>query len=158
MYKFLCEPLFSFLLGMYLGMKLPDHMVIISCARSVFSFLRDCQTFFDCGCTIVHFQQHCRRPVSLHSCSVQSLSHVQLCEPMDCVAYQTPPSIEFSRKEYWSGVPFRSPGDLPGPGIEPWSPALQADTSPSEPPGLPYQLYDSHIFYLSLWTVLENNH
>ena len=84
MYKFLCEPLFSFLLGMYLGMKLPDHMVIISCARSVFSFLRDCQTFFDCGCTIVHFHQHCRRPVSLHSCSVQPLSRVQLCDPIDC--------------------------------------------------------------------------
>ena len=41
-----------------------------------------------------------------------------LCNPMD-VAYQAPPSLEFSRQEYWSGLPFPSPGDLPNPGIEP---------------------------------------
>ena len=41
----------------------------------------------------------------------------------------------FSRQEYWSGLPFSSPGDLPDPGIEPRSPALQADTLPSESPG-----------------------
>ena len=41
----------------------------------------------------------------------------------------------FSRKEYWSGLPFPSPGDLPDPGIEPGSPALEADTLTSEPPG-----------------------
>ena len=41
----------------------------------------------------------------------------------------------FSRPEYWSGLPFPSPGDLPDPGIEPGSPALQADALPSEPPG-----------------------
>ena len=41
----------------------------------------------------------------------------------------------FSRQEYWSGVPFPSPGDLPNPGIEPGSPALQEDALPSEPPG-----------------------
>ena len=50
------------------------------------------------------------------------------------VAHQAPPSMEFSRQEYWSGLPFPSPGDLPNPGIEPGSPALQADTLPSEPP------------------------
>ena len=43
------------------------------------------------------------------------------------VAYETPPSLEFSRQENWSGLPFHSPGDLPDPGIEPMSPALQAD-------------------------------
>ena len=43
--------------------------------------------------------------------------------------------MEFSRQEYWSGLPFPSPGDLPNLGIEPWSPALQADSLPSEPPG-----------------------
>ena len=53
------------------------------------------------------------------------------------VAYQTPPSIRFSRQECWSGLPFPSPGDLPDPGIEPGSPALQADALPSEPPGKP---------------------
>ena len=43
----------------------------------------------------------------------------------------------FLKQEYWSGLPFPSPGDLPNPGIEPGSPALQADTIPSEPPGKP---------------------
>ena len=53
------------------------------------------------------------------------------------VAYQAPPSMEFSRQEYWSGLPFPSPGDLPDPGMEPRSPTLQADALPSEPPGKP---------------------
>ena len=51
------------------------------------------------------------------------------------VAHQAPPSPEFSRQEYWSGLSFPSPGDLPDPGIELGSPALQADALPSEPPG-----------------------
>ena len=46
-------------------------------------------------------------------------------------------SIKFSRQEYWSGLPFPFPGDLPDPGIEPRSPELQADTLTSEPPGKP---------------------
>ena len=45
--------------------------------------------------------------------------------------------MEFSRPEYWSGQPFPSPGDLPNPGIEPRSPALQADSLPAEPRGKP---------------------
>ena len=53
------------------------------------------------------------------------------------VAYPAPLSMEFSRLEYWVGLPFSSPGDLPNPGIEPMSPALQADSLPSEPPGKP---------------------
>ena len=43
--------------------------------------------------------------------------------------------MEFSRQEYWGGFPFPSPGDLPNPGVKPWSPALQADSLPSESPG-----------------------
>ena len=50
-------------------------------------------------------------------------------------AHQVPPSMEFSRREYWSGLPFPSPGGLPDPGIKPESPTLQADALPSEPPG-----------------------
>ena len=46
-------------------------------------------------------------------------------------------SVEFSRQEYWSGLPFPSPGDLPDAGTELKSPALQADTLPTEPPGKP---------------------
>ena len=53
------------------------------------------------------------------------------------VAHQAPPSMEFSGQEYWSGLPFPSPGDLPNPGIEPGSPALQAEALQSEPPGNP---------------------
>ena len=53
------------------------------------------------------------------------------------VALQAPLSMEFSRWEYWSGLPFPSPADLSDPGIEPGSPALQADYLPSEPPGKP---------------------
>ena len=53
------------------------------------------------------------------------------------VAYQASPSMGFSRQGYWSGLPFPSPADLPYPGIEPRSPALQADALPSEPPGKP---------------------
>ena len=56
-----------------------------------------------------------------------------LCVPMDC-SPPGPLSMEFSRQEYWSGLPFPSPGDLPNPGIEPRSAALQADSLPSEPP------------------------
>ena len=57
-----------------------------------------------------------------------------LCDPWTA-PYYTPLSMGFSRQEYWSGVPFPSPEDLPDPGIEPRSPAVQADTLPSEPPG-----------------------
>ena len=53
---------------------------------------------------------------------------------------QAPLSIEFFRQEYWSGLPFPSPGDLLDPGTEPRPPALQADSSLSEPPGKPVTL------------------
>ena len=53
---------------------------------------------------------------------VHAQSCPALCDPMDCVACQAPLSMEFSKKEYWSGLPFPIPGDLPDPGIEPTSP------------------------------------
>ena len=53
------------------------------------------------------------------------------------VAHQAPLSMELSRQEYWNGLLFPSPGDLPNPRTEPGSPALQADVLPSEPPGEP---------------------
>ena len=59
-----------------------------------------------------------------------------LCNPWT-VAHQALPSMGFSRQEYWSGLPFPSPGDLPNPGIEPRSPTLQADMLTSAPPGKP---------------------
>ena len=66
---------------------------------------------------------------------MKSLSRVRLFATPWTVAHQAPPSMEFSRQEYWSGLPFSSPGDLPDPGIVPGSPALQADALLSEPLG-----------------------
>ena len=69
---------------------------------------------------------------------VKLLSRVRLFAIPWTVAYQAPLSMGFSSQECWSGLPVDpSPGDLPNPGIEPGSPALQADTVPSEPPGKP---------------------
>ena len=63
-------------------------------------------------------------------------SCLTLCDPMDCSLPGS--SVHgISRQEYWGVLPFPSPGDLPNPGIEPRSPALWADTLPSEPPGKP---------------------
>ena len=67
------------------------------------------------------------------------LSRVRLFVTQWTVAYQAPPSMEFSRQEYWKGLPFPSSGDLPDPGGEPRSPSLQADALPSEPPGKPLE-------------------
>ena len=68
---------------------------------------------------------------------VNSLSHVQLFATPWTIAYRAPPSMEFSRQEYWSGLPFPSPEDLLDPRVKPGSPALQADALPPEPPGKP---------------------
>ena len=66
---------------------------------------------------------------------VKSLSRVQLSATPWTAAHQAPPSMGFSRQEYWSGLPLPSPGDLLSSEIEPRSPALQADTLPAKPPG-----------------------
>ena len=66
------------------------------------------------------------------------LSCVRLFGTPWTVAHQAPPSMEFSRQEYWSGLPFPPPGNLPDPRIELRSPTLQADALTSEPPGKPY--------------------
>ena len=69
----------------------------------------------------------------IHSCP-------DLCNPMDC----SPPGFSVNgilQAKYWSGLPFPSPGDLPHPGIKPGSPALQADSLPSEPPSEVAQAY-----------------
>ena len=65
---------------------------------------------------------------------VKSLSRVRLFATLWTVAHQALLSMGFSRQEYWSGLPFPSPGDLPDPGIEPRSPTLQANVLTSEPP------------------------
>ena len=70
---------------------------------------------------------------------VKSLSRVPLSATPWTVAYQALPSMGFPRQEYWIGLLFPSPGNLPIPGIELSSPALQADSLLSEPPGKPIQ-------------------
>ena len=73
---------------------------------------------------------------SMRAKSLQS--SLTLGDPMDCSPSGS--SVhEILQQEYWSGLPFSSPGDLPHPGIKPGSPALQADSLPSEPPGKPKQ-------------------
>ena len=78
------------------------------------------------------------------------VGHVQLFEhehvTLWTVACQVPLSIAFSRREYWSGEPFPSPEDLPNPEIKPGSPALQADSLPSKPPGKP-SYYGYTLFF-----------
>ena len=66
---------------------------------------------------------------------VKSLSYVQLFATPRALAYQVPPSMGFSRLEYWSVLPFPSPGDLPDPGTELLSPALADGFFTTEPPG-----------------------
>ena len=71
---------------------------------------------------------------------VHSLSHVPLFATSQTVAHQAPLSMGFSRQDYWSGVPFPTPGALPHPGIEPRSlvfPALAGRFFTTEPPGKP---------------------
>ena len=66
---------------------------------------------------------------------VSSLSSVRLFVTPWTVAFEAPPSTGFSRQEYWSGLPFPSPGDLPDPGIKPGYPACLADSLPLNPQG-----------------------
>ena len=69
------------------------------------------------------------------------------------VACQASLSLGFSRQEYWNGLPFPSPGDLPNPGFELGSPTLQADSLPSEPPGKPLNTLERMIIVEKEWKV-----
>ena len=89
----------------------------------------------------------------LSKVKVKSLSRVRLFATTWTVAYQAVPSTGISRQEYWSGLPFPSPGDLPHPGIEAGSPALWADALPSEPPGKISLLEQSRAFEQSGWSI-----
>ena len=75
------------------------------------------------------------------------LSCVQLFATPWTVDHKAPLSVGLSRQEYWSGLPFPSPGDLSNPGFEPGSPTLQADTLPSE---LSRKSYSTHMLICSL--------
>ena len=80
-----------------------------------------------CGCSLKTLRSE-----------VKSLSRVRLCATPWTAAYQAPPSMGFSRQEYWSGLPFPSPGDLPDPGMKPGSAAWRKDCSLSELLGNPF--------------------
>ena len=82
---------------------------------------------------------------------VKSLSSVRLFVTPWTVAHQAPLSMGFSRQEYWSGLPFPSPGCLPNPGIEPRSPTLQAGALASEPSGKP------NGYTVSLYFLMTNS-
>ena len=81
---------------------------------------------------------------TLQSIQWQSLSRVWLFATPWTVVHQAPPSMGLSRQEYWSGLLFPSPGDLPNSGIEPGSPTWQADSLPSEKPWKPLSQWRSY--------------
>ena len=83
-------------------------------------------------------------------CVLVTQSYLTLANPW-IVARQAAPSMEFSKQEYKSGLPFPSPGDLLDPGMEPGSPALQADSLLSEPPGKPFLVMEKHTNALSCY-------
>ena len=110
----------------------PRHSYIVQFSRSVLS-----------DSSQPHGLQHASLPCSSPTpgSEVKSLSHVWLFAIPWTVVNQASLSMGFSRQENWSGLPFPFSGDLPDPGIEPRSPALQADTLPSEPPGKPQEYW-----------------
>ena len=85
------------------------------------------------------------------ACLVAQLC-LTLCEPTDG-SLQALLSMRFPRQEYWSGFPFPFPGDLPNPGTEPGSSALQADLVPAEPPVKPLWYYHSTIVWVHCWVL-----
>ena len=78
----------------------------------------------------------------------KALSYIWFFVTPSTVACQAPLSMGFSRKEYWNGLPFPFPGDLPNPGFKPRSPTLQADSLLSEPPGKPKNTGDGSLSLL----------
>ena len=89
---------------------------------------------------------------------VKSVTGSVMSDPLTtwAVARQAPLSMEFSRQEYWSGLPFPSPGDLPYPGVELKPPAFQADSLPSEPSGKPILI--SFAWWDSLCVLMLQGH
>ena len=101
--------------------------------------MRNCIRRTKLRCLVWQFRTSVIKP-NLISCQtskvkvkVKPLIRVQLFVTTWTVVYQAPPSMGFSRQEYWSGLPFPSAGDLSDPAIEPGSPAFQADALTSEP-------------------------
>ena len=109
--------------------------------QDIFAHHESCQQCYFARCRLISFdlESESESEVVPHSLG-----------PHGLVAYQAPPSVGFSRQEYWSGVPFPSPGDLPDPGIKPGSTTLQADALTSKPPGKPSR-YKSRLLFICIF-------
>ena len=103
---------------------------------------------FSLDCFVVPLKLSCYCKSKKERKKVKSLSRVWLFATSQTVACQAPPSMGSSRQEYWSALPFPSPGDLPNPVIKPGSPALQADSLPSESQGKPQSINCTSIKHL----------
>ena len=113
-----------------------------NCSRYYLHILMNliCKQPHEVGTIIQHFiGQQIEKQIKQFALKVKvkSLSRVQLFVTPWTIAYRAPPSMGFSRQEHLSGLPFPSPEDLPDPGLESGSPAMQADALPSEPQGKP---------------------
>ena len=115
---------------------------------SVYKLKLNCQVkTYSCTCDLtVGFTWSIETERASHSVMLDSLRPHGLYSPWN----------ELSRPEYWSGQPFPSPGDLPNPGIEPRSPALQVDALPAEPPGKPKSTGVGSLFLLQ-WIFQPRN-
>ena len=91
-------------------------------------------------------------------CISCSLSQIWLTVIPQTVACQAPLSMGFSRQEYWNGLPFPSPEDLPNTGIEPGSPTFQANSLPFDPPGKPITVFALHQRNLWSWVILMDDY
>ena len=114
-----CLPLTCWLLPLSLKGIYGRELIVVRNPRNLFFICKECIELYENCMFFLVFKRW------KWSCSVMSDS------PW-IVAYQAPPSMEFFRQEYWSGLPLPSPEDLPNPRIEPGSPALQAYALPSE--------------------------
>ena len=103
---------------------------------STFAILYGNTLLNKCGYVIYHFNAYFSYYVFFFLMTYYLLS-VNHSVITPAVVHQAPLFMEFSRQEYWSGLPFPSPGDLPNPGIKLGSPALQVVSLPTEPPGKP---------------------
>ena len=107
-------------------------------------------------CTIVYLSIYLLRNIIVVVARLSRFSRVQLFVTLWTVACQTPLSMGFSRQEYWSGLSFPPPGDLPDPGIKPTSlasPVLQVDSLPGKSPGKPGDIKVASAFW-RLWIKL----
>ena len=126
--------------------SLPSHM----CSTFGFSTFISFHFFFSVLCYYIDF---CILHVDVRE--VTQL-YPTLCNLMDCRLPESSVHGIF-QQEYWSGLPFPSPGDLPNPGIEPGSPALQADALPSEPSGKPIIILNLLNSFFGTTTLLLKN-